>query len=503
MTLILTETCHYALLVAIEEGAGFPSLMDHDIFIHSRLALHLPNTVGDLIPPPTIISAKPTKLVPNPQWRTTLVYFLSAKLLRRLRRRHAQVTLQIMAMSEQCDTMELGSATLRVDHAKMIKMAQGQQPLTVLKNYVVNKGEWKQIRKDGMGRAQIKAGLFIVDMPPPAGERQKQVATPLRHPIALNKQMEDDLGLEIYSADTSDCLTTHSSSSSLSSSTRDIDENHTDGEDDDHLHHHHHHHHQNRKTPSSPLGNQIIINKKPWTTNTSSSTTTTSTSTLSSSLSPSPSILPPLSITNCLRVTHSKIGQIPFLRIGDGLQRYTFVLRIVEATGIMSLIPPKARQVNTQKSIHYSFSEWQVRHGVITKGNSWQVTDPPMCLSLQGHLQDLQQWLTQQGHIEVCLVLGDETSKYEHTVGRAMVRLKGWCPLGIEQASFPIHDRSNRLHVDPPYQLAGVSVQLGLTEGWGNEDGLTVDGLLKRSNSGSDDTLVQQQPLFLQQQSIK
>ncbi|KAI8344837.1 hypothetical protein BC941DRAFT_508341 [Chlamydoabsidia padenii] len=501
MTLILTETCHYALLVAIEEGAGFPSLRDHEIFIHSRLALHLPNTVGDLIPPPTIISARPTQLVSHPQWRTTLVYFLSAKLLRRLRRRQALVTLQITAMSEQCDTLDLGAATLRVDEAKMIKMTQQDQkpPLATLKNFVVDKGEWKPIRG---GKAQIKAGLFIVDMPPPAGERQKQVATPLRHPISLDKEEEEDLGFEIYSADTSDCLTTHSSSSSASSST-DIGHDIPIIEQQQQQQQQQLRRKRTTSSSSSPLEKYIINNnKKLWSTTAATAEVTTATtpsssssstsSSSSSSLSPSPTLLPPLSIIKDLTVKPCKIGQLPYLQIGNGLNRYTFMLRIVEATAVMSLIPPS---LGTRKSIQYTFAEWQIRHHVVIKGNAWQVIEPPMCLSLQGHLQDIQHWLTQQGQIDVHLVINDlASSKHEHVIGKSVIRLKGWCPLGIEQASFPIHDRFKQLHIDPPYQLAGVSVQLGLMDGWGNNDDdgkrVVANGI---SNSGSDATLVQQQ----------
>ncbi|KAI8098692.1 uncharacterized protein BX664DRAFT_319353 [Halteromyces radiatus] len=475
MTLILTKTCHHALLVAIEEGIGFPSLGDRDLFIHSRLELHLPETVGDLIPPPTIISTKPTKLVSDPQWRTTLVYFLSAKLLRRLRRRQAQVTLQIRAMAEQGDTKEIGLASLRVDQAKIIKMVQGERSLSIVKNYVVDKGEWKPITKEGMSRAQIKAGLFIVDMPPPAGERHRQVATPLRNPIIHNKQMEDELGLEIYSADTSDCLTTNSSS-------RD-----TDDDDDDS-----HQVKQQTPPPTSSLLHHHHHVKKQWI-----NAISTPTSPLSTSPSPTPSLS---STTTSLQVCHRKKDQLTYLQIGNGSQRYSFVLRIVEATAVMSLIPSKLRTLDTRNFLQYTFSEWQVKHHVYTTGNSWQITDPPMCLALQGHLHDLQQWLSHQGQIEICLVLMDKTTQLEHTIGKAMVRLKGWCPLGIQQASFPIHDRSNRLHVDQPYQFARVTIQLGLTEGWGDED-RQEDGSLKRSHSESDDTLVQQQPQYIQIQS--
>ncbi|KAI8339728.1 hypothetical protein BC941DRAFT_468997 [Chlamydoabsidia padenii] len=529
MTLILTTTCHYALLVAIEEGAGFPSLCDGDIFVQSRLSLHLPDTVGDLIPPSTIISAKPTKLVPNPQWRTTLVYFLSAKLLKRLRRQHAQVTLQIKTMAaEQGNMLELGTATLKVDQAKVIKMVRGQQPLNILKNYVVDKGEWKPIRKDGAESTvaittttkcttQIKAGLFVVDMPPPVGERQREVATPLsRYPLKSNKRssssssssssnngrkLDDDLGLEIYSVDTSDCLTATNSSSRDTDDDRD-NENMTD---------------QWRTTASnSPIALDhftiTTTNKSNYNYKTKIPSNQSSPTLPSPSPSPAPSISPPSSVMGCLRVTQCNAGQLPYLQIGNGQQRYTFIFRIVEATAVTSLLLSSKDQQHlvgdntTESLLQYTFSDWQVRHGVISKGNTWIVIDSPMRLFLQGHLHDLQHWLYQQGQIEVCLVLVDKAAKCDHTIGKAMVRLKGWCPLTMEQASFPIHDRSNRLHLDQPFQFAKVVVQLGLISGWRDEEGggdLPKDDLMQSLSIDTDNPFIRQQQRRQHQQRQK
>jgi hypothetical protein len=221
---------------------------------------------------------------------------------------------------------------------------------------------------------------------------------------------------------------------------------------------------------------------------------------------------PSACMTVCFRVMQRNRATFPYLQIGGGSQRYTFVFRLVEATAIMSLIltndPPlvnnnnnnnnnnnsnsNSNSNNIRKLIQYTFSNWQVKHDVITKDNSWQVTDQPMCLSLQGHLTDLQQWLSQQGQIEVCLVLVDKMAKCEHTIGKSMVRLQDRCPLEIQQTSFPIHDRSNRLHVDQSFQFARVVVQLGLVKGWRNYLGdQQMD--ISLVNSSDSDSLVQQQ----------
>ncbi|ORZ16274.1 hypothetical protein BCR42DRAFT_414706 [Absidia repens] len=500
MTLILTTTCSYALLIAIDQGTGFPSFNDRDIFLHSRLALHLPDTIGDLIPPSTIISAKPTKLVPKPQWRTTLGYFLSAKLLKRLKRRCAVITLQVTTMTGQGDMHELGTVTLRVDQAKTIKVTQRRQqqqqqpPFNILKDYVIDKGDWKPVIKNGngttMNNAQIKVGLFVVEMPLHAGERNRETtAASVRHHAIFNKQSEDssygDLGLEIHSMDTNDEMT-----NSLLSLTG------TDGSNDydtDQSTMNQHHHVTSSSSLSSSSDLRTSSNKK--------EKIISNTSTAS------------LPIMDCFRVIQHKHGPFPYLQIGNGSQRYTFVLRLVEATAVMSLLSTNdplltinKSSSNIRKLMQYTFSDWQVKHDVITKGHSWQVTDQPMCLFLQGHLHDLQQWLSQQGQIEVCLVLADMNAKCEHTIGKSMVRLKGWCPLRIEQASFPIHDRSNRLHVDQPFQFARVVVQLGLTEGWGNGlDGQQRDIHLANNSSNSNDSdsrLVQPKHTFLHQQNL-
>lgn len=390
--------------------------------------------------------------------------------------------------AEQGTMRELGTATLKVDRAKVIKMARGQQPLNILRNYVIDKGEWKPIRRDEPGAitncaTQIKAGLFVVDMPPPAGERQRDVAPTLSRPLikpnysntstidnssnrTSTRKIDNDLGLEIYSVDTSDCLTATNSSSR---GTEDDQENDTVLD----------------QWRANAIGSPSTLDSYP--TKTSLTNHASSSPTLPSpSPSPSSSPSPPFITTKCIRNTRRKAGRTPHLQIGNGQHSYTFVFRIVEATAVTSLLLASqdlqlggnTSTTTTQYWLQYNFFDYQVRHDVISKGNSWHVTDAPMHLSLRGHLHDLQQWLYQQGQIEVCLVVVDKAAKCDHTIGKAMVRLKGWCPSTIEQASFPIHDRSNRLHVDQPFQFAKVVVQLGLLSGWHDYD----DGGVVKSN---------------------
>lgn len=51
MSLLLTKNCHYAILVAIEDGEQFKAQSDKDVYVTSRLNIRLPPQVDDLIPP--------------------------------------------------------------------------------------------------------------------------------------------------------------------------------------------------------------------------------------------------------------------------------------------------------------------------------------------------------------------------------------------------------------------------------------------------------------------
>jgi hypothetical protein len=62
-------------------------------------------------------------------------------------------------------------------------MNNGKRDLAQIKQFVVDKGDWLSISKNN--RAQIKAGLFIVEMPrsPDTAAYNKDVGTPLQRPL--------------------------------------------------------------------------------------------------------------------------------------------------------------------------------------------------------------------------------------------------------------------------------------------------------------------------------
>ncbi|KAF1802569.1 hypothetical protein FB192DRAFT_1110172 [Mucor lusitanicus] len=203
MSLLLTKNCHYAILVAIEDGEQFKAQNDKDVYVTSRLNIKLPPQVDDLIPPNTRLSTRPTALLKEPQWRTTLVYYISNQILSRLR--NSQATLEIMSLSTNCVQEKLGTVTLNMEDAKSVLMRKGSRNISQIQQFVVDKGDWMPIQ-GGTATGRIKAGLFIVEMPHNADSNfsgNKEIGTPLQMPLRLNHSSKSanmgELGLEICS----------------------------------------------------------------------------------------------------------------------------------------------------------------------------------------------------------------------------------------------------------------------------------------------------------------
>ncbi|RUS24954.1 hypothetical protein BC938DRAFT_472836, partial [Jimgerdemannia flammicorona] len=188
----------------------FPNKPDNDLFVQCRLNLKLPPSVADLIPPSTLISTVPVTHESSPHWRTTLAYFLSANLLRRLRSQRATVRLDVCSLDSQGRHETVGSVSLELCEARVVVMRDGKRELREVVKFVVDKGNWSPLvvpgaSKDnknaggeasngrtsrasnvststtttggvtpttGRRRPEIKAGVFVVDMPRIGGEVQ-------------------------------------------------------------------------------------------------------------------------------------------------------------------------------------------------------------------------------------------------------------------------------------------------------------------------------------------
>ncbi|KAI8382974.1 hypothetical protein BD560DRAFT_385671 [Blakeslea trispora] len=206
MSLLLTKNCDFAILVAIEDGQQFKEQLDKDVYLNSRLHLQLPPPVDDLIPPNTRLSTRSQVLTESPQWRTTLVYFVSQQLLNRLRKHSAHITLDITSLSEQSETAHIGSIELKMEDAKTVLIHKDNRDIEQIQAFVVDKGEWLPLHHpDHPVQGKIKAGLFLVKMPKTSTARNKEIGTPLQAPVrtSLNsyspqpRSQSAELGLEI------------------------------------------------------------------------------------------------------------------------------------------------------------------------------------------------------------------------------------------------------------------------------------------------------------------
>jgi hypothetical protein len=188
-------------------GRHFPDNPDHDVFIQSRLNLVLPSVVDDLIPPATLINSVPVSTTPNPAWRTTLAYFVSAKLLRRLRKQGAQVRLDISTLSLDSRHEVMGSVSLDVKDAKMVLMKDGKRELREVEAYVVDKGNWLSLSPPSANKStlpspcpEIKAGLFVLDMPQAVSDLAARSSTPVPATFTKRALVKNDPGLELCSS---------------------------------------------------------------------------------------------------------------------------------------------------------------------------------------------------------------------------------------------------------------------------------------------------------------
>ncbi|KAI9266676.1 hypothetical protein BDA99DRAFT_506407 [Phascolomyces articulosus] len=165
MSLLLTRTCEYAILVAVQQGRHFSHSANHDICIQSKLELRLPAAVDDLIPPTTIISTPPTSISRDGTvfFDTTLAYLISTKLLQRLRTHNAEINLTVNSVASDATQQRIGTLSLSVADAKMVVHHGGH--MEKVNRFVVDRGDWRSLSPDNNRKEQLKAGLFIVSMP--------------------------------------------------------------------------------------------------------------------------------------------------------------------------------------------------------------------------------------------------------------------------------------------------------------------------------------------------
>lgn len=407
MSLLLTKNCHYAILVAIEDGQNFIGQGDKDTYVTSRLNLKLPRPVDDLIPPTTLLSTKPTILTDKPEWRTTLVYFVSSQILHRLRKRQAQVTLDVNTLAEEGTREVLGSVVLKMEDARIV-MQRGKQDITQIQEFVNDKGTWLHLNENT--RSKIKVGLFITVMPQNTDAVDKKFGTPLQRPIRTDGRShsrQSEPGLEICS-NVSELLSNVSENSILLNAEDDEDEELLDESDYEQIHH-----------GDDDDGQE-----------------------------------------------HEEEEEEQTIAIGNGLDQYSFEFRIIDAKYISS-ITEKFPNI-TEVFFQYEFADKQYQCGAENKNDRWVALEHHRGISIQGQLEDIKAWMEEIAMITVCLI-GQDTDGKQELIGFSEVFIKGR-DLGIVPLSTLIFDCEKTWHINSNKQFSKLQLEVGLTEGWHDDE---------------------------------
>ncbi|KAI9269851.1 hypothetical protein BY458DRAFT_185790 [Sporodiniella umbellata] len=412
MSLLLTRNCHYALLVAIDEGQQFSVQDDRELYITSRLNLKLPKAVDDLIPPNTRINTRPTPFTQAPKWRTTLIYYLSDKILYNLIKRQGTITLEIMSVSEEMQRENLGIVELQINDAKRVRLHRKNKEITQIQQFVINKGSWLRMEN---GRAQIKAGLFIVEMPNHASAEaiNKEVGTPLQLPMRTNNQTpssEGELGMEICS-DVSDLFPGEGDFSS--------DEK-EDDEDEEY----------SKSGYLQPEDEDInhLDEKSGYIANDTEEDDLT---------------------RDCIVV-------------GRGTEQYSFFFQLIEAKNMSSFMDGYS---DIQRAfIRYAFINKEYDIQVNLLKDKWEVIEYQKGTPLQGSLEEAREWLNAQEKISVCFMVEYNNGEIDF-IGYTDVYLKGRGN-GISEQSFIVFDHDRMWHINEDKIFTTLQLKMGLVKGW-------------------------------------
>ncbi|KAH8554160.1 hypothetical protein BGW37DRAFT_409848, partial [Umbelopsis sp. PMI_123] len=453
MTLLLTKTCHYAVLVAIEEGA---------------LNLVLPSVVDDLIPPATLINSVPVSTNARPAWRTTLAYFVSAKLLRRLRKQGAQVRLDVATLSLDSRHEVMGTVSLDVKDAKMVLMKDGKRELREVEAYVVDKGNWLPLSPPTGTKSillspnpEIKAGLFVLDMPQAVNPSKSSSSTSNKAKLessSMPRRVQSHNNIKHIATDSEYTRKRYSSSSSQAKVNLE-------------------------KLSTAFTSMKIEPHGKPSPTNGTNerrrhdrNTSETSATTASTNQIDSPS-------------SSSSSSTLPYRQIGKGSKPITFYFNIVHADHITSLLRAKSSYARRRPR---PFFRYQFLSNIITapasslsliqqrqyRDSKEKVT---CCFHFRGHPHDIQSWLTRQQKLVVTLIVkSDIDDEDDETIGVCEIPLSSVSfstANGLQRAMNDNEDyfygSTRELCVSAPEEIARITVRMGLVAGWWSNDATT------------------------------
>ncbi|CAO3640131.1 unnamed protein product [Mucor hiemalis] len=485
MSLLLTKTCEYAILVSIQQGRYFSvnnNGAPYSVKIEAELNLKLPPSIEDLIPTRTILHSPPSKVDTNGNctFNISLVYFVSFKQLQRLRRTNAKTTIRVLKIdSEGASQTSTSSLQFSVSEAKEV-IPQSQHKLDQIYKFVLDKGAWFTTPKT---RQQIRVGLFYVAMPDNTGNNSSvtsnssvlitpsiQLRSPPATPImpkrvtATNSNRKKKITSILGAPSTLFTNTTSSSNNSGSSSSNSTTTTNSTTASSLRL--------KKSSTPSIREEDKKL--KRVPLKRTKSSLVDLNIEELADVLKqinlfssndeqsppPPPSVpaLPP-----------------PYHQIGKGSSRYTFYLRIMYVDHIKSSLlrqtTPFSKKITHIKKPFFGYT-FLTNYNLTPAASINQLVDRhdgnKSCFQLRGHLYDIQNWLDAQGYIGLNYILMDKYTK--ETVGQSKIPLQGIAFEGMSDKIYPVYDSMND-------EIAKVTVRIGLVSGWRKEEGEEVEEL--------------------------
>lgn len=426
--------------------------------------------MDDLIPPATLINSVPVSTTSRPAWRTTLAYFVSAKLLRRLRKQGAQVRLDVATLSLDSRHEVMGSVSLDVKDAKMVLMKDGKRELREVEAYVVDKGNWLPLsplsgNKSSMPSQipEIKAGLFVLDMPQAVSDLAARSSTPVPTTFTKRALTKRDPGLELCS---SSQIMEHADTSLSQLSSEEEDEDDDDILDPSKSNNLYadnsnkqssgmprriqSHNNTNNISTTGPeyvrkrysssasqakanleklsaafTGMNIDTNGKPIAANTATERRQhdrTSSETSSS-----------LATTSSTQINNLS-SSLPYRQIGKGSKPITFYFNIVHADHIHSLLRAKSSYAKRRPR---PFFRYQFLSNIITapatslsliQQRRYRDTDRKVtcCFHFRGHAHDIQTWFLRQQKLMVSLIVkSDVEDEDDETIGVCEIPLSG------------------------------------------------------------------------------
>ncbi|KAG0886872.1 hypothetical protein G6F15_002970 [Rhizopus arrhizus] len=451
MSLLLTKSCEYALLVTIQEGRYFKN-DDYSIKVETELDLRLPSSINDLIPQDTLISSPSVNIQTDGTcaFHVSLVYFISSKQLVRLRKEKATTTLYIKKVYKDSSLAAeiMDKIQLSISEAKEV-VSKSAHHLEHIYKFVADKGDWCQITRGG--KEQVKVGLFYVAMPDTAANTNStsRVSTPcieLRSPPPTPKMTNAVLNQSYCSSSNS----SSSNNSIISSNNR-------------------------RKKITSIIGTQLpqppkkkVIEDKrvkvqPTLRRTKSSLMDLNIEELADMLRK----INVFSNTNGEKSEQKKsklVLQQSYHQIGKGSLKYTFYFKVLQADHIHHTILRSSNHPSKLKRPYVTWSFLSTYN--ISPAASYSTSTPNQsrsCYPLSGHLVDIQNWLDSQSQIKLNLIMMDKHTK--QTAGTGSISLKN---LAFTDRTFD--DRTCLVHnAQEEEVVAQITVRLGLISGWHQE----------------------------------